>query len=192
LRKLAIHFGTQLAHPAVVCNDWLIEWPPGRIAGYDDEDTVGLDERCDLPFRLRVAMLGSFGISASIDRWPEADLVVAAEHVVLYRSKLRLLIHHGDQYFLTPPPVMDGGDGWAAIWYAAKDRSGGVLLAFRLGSNDASHIFPLAGLTPEQSYRASLLSAGSVLDTAGEELGRGIEIIVPGSFQSELVLVEAR
>jgi hypothetical protein len=87
---------------------------------------------------------------------------------------------------------MDGGDGWAAIWYAAKDRSGGVLLAFRLGSNDASHIFPLAGLTPEQSYRASLLSAGSVLDTAGEELGRGIEIIVPGSFQSELVLVEAR
>ena len=23
LRKLAIHFGTQLAHPAVVCNDWL-------------------------------------------------------------------------------------------------------------------------------------------------------------------------
>jgi alpha-galactosidase len=147
LRKLAIHFGTQLAHPAVVCNDWLIEWPPGRIAGYDDEDTVGLDERCDLPFRLRVAMLGSFGISASIDRWPEADLVVAAEHVVLYRGKLRSLIHHGDQYFLTPPPVMDGGDGWAAIWYAAKDRSGGVLLAFRLGSSDAARIFPLAGLT---------------------------------------------
>ena len=53
LRKLAIHFGTQLAHPAVVCNDWLIEWPPGRIAGYDDdEDSAGLDERCDLPLNL--------------------------------------------------------------------------------------------------------------------------------------------
>ena len=32
LRKLAIHFGSQLAHPAVECNDWLIEWPPGSIA----------------------------------------------------------------------------------------------------------------------------------------------------------------
>jgi hypothetical protein len=93
---------------------------------------------------------------------------------------------------LTPPPGMDGGDGWAAIWYAAKDRSSGVLLAFRLGSSDASHIFPLVGLIPEQSYRASLLSAASVLDTAGEELGRGFEITVPGSFQSELVLVQAR
>ena len=27
VRKLAIHFGTQLAHPAVTCNDWLIDWP---------------------------------------------------------------------------------------------------------------------------------------------------------------------
>jgi alpha-galactosidase len=192
LRKLAIHFGTQLAHPAVVCNDWLIEWPPGRIAGYDDdEDSVGLDERCDLPFRLRVAMLGSFGISASIDRWPEADLVVAAEHVALYRGKLRSLIHHGDQYFLTPPPT-DGSGGWAAIWYVAKDGSNGVLFAFRLGSGGTSRIFPLAGLVLEKGYRASLLSAGSIIDTSGEALARGLSIAVPGQFQSELVIVEAQ
>ena len=191
LRKLAIHFGTQLAHPAVVCNDWLIEWPPGRIAGYDDnEDSVGLDERCDLPFRLRVAMLGSFGISASIDRWPEADLVVAAEHVALYRHKLRSIIHHGDQYFLTPPPAIDGSVGWAAIWYAAKDGSSGVLFASRLGSDEASRIFPLAGLVAEKGYRASLTSARSVVDTTGDALAHGLDITVPGQFQSELVLVE--
>jgi alpha-galactosidase len=194
LRKLAIHFGTQLAHPAVVCNDWLIEWPPGRISGYDadDEDTVGLDERCDLPFRLRVAMLGSFGISASIDRWPEADLVIAAEHVALYRNKLRPIIHHGDQYFLTPPPPIDGNGGWAAIWYAAKDGSSGVLFAFRLGSGETSQVFPLAGLTAGKGYRASLLSAGSILDATGEALTRGLEVAVPDPFLSELVLVEAQ
>jgi len=193
LRKLAIHFGTQLAHPAVVCNDWLIEWPPGRIAGYDDdEDSAGLDERCDLPFRLRVAMLGSFGISASIDRWPEADLVVAAEHVALYRDKLRPIIHHGDQYFLTPPPAADGSSGWAAIWYVAKDGSNGVLFAFRLGSGGTSRIFALAGLVSEKGYRASLLSAGRIIDTSGEALARGLSIAVPGQFQSELVIVEAQ
>jgi alpha-galactosidase len=192
LRKLAIHFGTQLAHPAVVCNDWLIEWPPGRIAGYDDdEDSVGLDDRCDLPFRLRVAMLGSFGISAAIDRWPEADLVIAAEHVALYRNKLRSIIHHGNQYFLTPPPI-DGSGDWAAIWYVAKDGSNGVLFAFRLGGGEGSRSFPLPGLSSEKGYRASLFSAGSVMDTTGEGLARGLSLTVPGQFQSELVVVEAR
>ena len=192
LRKLAIHFGTQLAHPAVVCNDWLIEWPPGRIAGYDDdEDSVGLDDRCDLPFRLRVAMLGSFGISAAIDRWPEADLVIAAEHVALYRNKLRSIIHHGNQYFLTPPPL-DGNGDWAAIWYVAKDGLNGVLFAFRLGGGEASRSFPLPGLSSQKGYRASLFSAGSVMDTTGEALARGLSLAVPGQFQSELVVVEAR
>jgi alpha-galactosidase len=192
LRKLAIHFGTQLAHPAVVCNDWLIEWPRGRIAGYDDdEDSIGLDERCDLPFRLRVAMLGSFGISAPIDRWPEADLVIAAEHVALYRNKLRSIIHHGDQYFLTPPPRLDGSGEWAAIWYVAKDGSNGVLFAFRLLSSERSRVFPLAGLISEKGYQATLFSEGITTDTSGEALAQGIIITVPGQFQSELVVVEA-
>jgi alpha-galactosidase len=191
LRKLAIHFGTQLAHPAVVCNDWLIEWPPGRIAGYDDKDAIGLDDRGDLPFRLRVAMLGSFGISASIDRWPEDDLVIAAEHIALYRSKLRSIIHHGDQYLLTRAPPADGSGVWAALWYVTKDRLNGVLFAFRLGSTETSRVFPLAGLRSEQAYRASLFSAESIVDTTGEALTRGLGITVPGQFQSELVLVEA-
>jgi alpha-galactosidase len=191
LRKLAIHFGTQLAHPAVVCNDWLIEWPPGSIAGYDDADAMGFDQRGDLPFRLRVAMLGSFGISASIDRWPEEDLVIAAEHITLYRHKLRSIIHHGDQYLLTPAPPADGNGDWAAIWYVTKDRLNGVLFAFRLGSTGTSRIFPLAGLLSEQAYRTSLFSAESIADTTGEALTQGLGITIPGQFQSELVLVEA-
>jgi alpha-galactosidase len=192
LRKLAIHFGTQLAHPAVVCNDWLIEWPPGTIAGYDDDkDSLGIDERGDLPFRLRVAMLGSFGISASISSWSEADLVIAAEHVALYRHKLRSIIHHGDQYFLTPPPTVDGSGAWAAMWYVAKDGLSGVLFAFRLGTAEATRVFSLAGLVSEKSYRASLFSAESIVDTTGEALAQGLGIAVPSQFQSELVLVEA-
>jgi alpha-galactosidase len=192
LRKLAIHFGTQLAHPAVVCNDWLIEWPPGSIAGYDDDkDSLGLDESGDLPFRLRVAMLGSFGISASISSWSEADLVIAAEHVALYRNKLRSIIHHGDQYFLTPPPPIDGSSAWAAMWYVAKDGLSGVLFAFRLGTAEATRVFSLAGLVSDKSYRASLFSAESIVATTGEALAQGLGIAVPSQFQSELVLVEA-
>jgi alpha-galactosidase len=192
LRKLAIHFGTQLAHPAVVCNDWLVEWPPGRIAGYDDDEDEGLEGLGDLPFRLRVAMLGSFGISAAIDRWPEADLAAAAEHVALYRDKLRSIIHHGDQHLLTLPPPLDGNGAWAAIWYVAKDGLNGVLFAFRLGSAERSRVFPLAGLASVQAYKAILFSAGSILEATGEALEQGLAVTVSRPFHSELVLVEAR
>jgi hypothetical protein len=37
----------------------------------------------DLAFRLRVAMLGTFGISAPIDRWSRSDITTAAAHVEL-------------------------------------------------------------------------------------------------------------
>ncbi|HEX7966978.1 MAG TPA: alpha-galactosidase [Stellaceae bacterium] len=190
LRKLAIHVGSQLAHPAVVCNDWLIEWPPGSIAGYDDQDAGGLDERGDFPFRLRVAMLGSFGISARIDRWPEADLATAAAHIALYRQKLRPIIHEGDQYLLTEAPPGDGNGSWVAIWYAAKDGLSGVLFAFRLLSPEASRVFPLPGLLPDRRYRANF-SSGPAPQIAGDALATGLIITVPGPFQSELCFIES-
>src|SRR6185503_12957496 len=57
VRKLAIHFGTQLAHPAVTCNDWLIDWPgdPKGQPGQAESEAL-VDGRGDLAFRLRVAM----------------------------------------------------------------------------------------------------------------------------------------
>ena len=188
LRKLAIHFGSQLAHPAVVCNDWLIEWPPGSIAGYDEDDSAGVDERGDLAFRLRVAMLGSFGISARADKWPEADFAVATEHVALYRDKLRPIIQFGDQYLLTRSPQADGGD-WAAIWYVAKDGRRGVLFAFRLEGADATRDFPLPGLLPRVHYRISR-GAGESAATS-EALAAGLTITLPDHYQSELCMVDA-
>jgi alpha-galactosidase len=189
VRKLAIHVGSQLAHPAVVCNDWLIEWPPGSIAGYDDEDAGGLDERGDLPFRLRIAMLGSFGISARIDRWPEADFALAAAHVALYREKLRAIIQEGDQYLLTEAPPGDGNGDWTALWYAAKDGTKGVLFAFRLAGAAAERVFALPGLVPDRSYQASFFS-GAASETTGAALARGLSVAIPAQFQSALCYVE--
>ena len=93
---------------------------------------------------------------------------------------------------MTPSPPSDGGNGWAAIWYAAKDALNGVLFAFRLGSDETSRVFPLAGLVAEKGYRVSLMSAGSILDVTGEALARGVNITIPGPFESELVLVEVQ
>jgi hypothetical protein len=189
VRKLAIHFGSQLAHPAVICNDWLVEWPPGVLAGYDD-DKPDLARLGDLPFRLRVAMLGSFGISARVNRWDAADFAIAAAHVALYRDRLRSIIHHGDQYLLTRAPDHNGGGDWAAVWYVAKDASAGVLFAFRLAGSDRQRVFPLAGLAAGRGYRCS--SFGNDVSTLiAKAPAVGLPIILDRRYSSELVLVES-
>jgi alpha-galactosidase len=184
LRKLAIHFGSQLAHPAVACNDWLVQWPPGIIPGYDD-DSPDLANLGDLAFRLHVAMLGSFGISARIDRWSDPDSALVAAHVKLYRDQLRRIIHHGDQYLLTPRPRRNGGGDWAAIWYVAKDGSEGALFAFRLGGADTSRRYPLPGLR-EGPATATAFPNRPVDVTDG-----AVTITRSRMFRSRIVLVQA-
>jgi len=188
LRKLAIHFGSQLAHPAITCNDWLVEWPPGAIPGYDDADDE-LRHLGDLPFRLRVAMLGSFGISARVDRWSEADIAVAAAHVRFYQRHLRPVIQHGRQYLLTMPPAPDGSGDWAAIWYTRRDRAGGVLLAFRLSGSDAERTFRLPGLSRDRRYHARLFEARDWAPLP-EPLDVGLTVHLDTPFRSALYRIE--
>jgi alpha-galactosidase len=135
-------------------------------------------------------MLGSFGISARIDRWTDTDFAIAAEHVGLYRETLRPIIHHGDQYLLTRAPPAEGDGDWMAVWYVAKDGSAGVLFAFRLDSQEASRVFALPGLRPDRRYRATRFS-GERTDAAGEALAAGLAVTVPDRFRSELCIVEA-
>jgi alpha-galactosidase len=190
VRKLAIHFGTQLAHPAVTCNDWLIDWPgnhdgtPGQAA-----PAAPIDWRGDLVFRLRVAMLGTFGISAPLDRWSSDDIATAASHVELYLAKVRPLVHHGDQYYLTSGPQPDGNSDWAAIWYAAKDGLSGVLFAFRLAGAETTRHFNLVGLRDDTRYTVTL-GSGRTLSMSGAELAVGVDVVLGEAFRSELCLVE--
>jgi len=172
--KLAIHAGMQRAHPAVSCNDWLVDWPPRFYSGI-----AGIDRRGDLAFRLRVAMLASFGISAPVGDWSEADRDTVRAHVALYRERLRPLIHHGDQYLLTAPPPLDGQGDWAAIWYVAKDGGAGALFAFRL-QGAATRDFALPGLAAGPR-RLEGEAAGLVAD--------GVRVTLAAPFSSALVMV---
>ena len=170
--KLAIHMGMQRAHPAVACNDWLVDWPARSYSGI-----AGVDRRGDLAFRLRVAMLGSFGISAPIGGWSAADRAVVRAHVRLYRDRVRALVHHGDQYQLTAPPTLEGDGGWAAVWYRAKVGGGGVLFAFRL-EGEAERDFVLPGLREDAMAEGAARIAG------------GVRVVLEAPFSSALVFLD--
>ena len=181
LMNLAIHFGSQLAHPAIECNDWLVEWPLAP--------EPAMDRRGDLAFRTRVAMLGTFGISAPLERWSASDMATVQTHVAWYRQRLRTVIHRGDQYFLTEAPPLDGNGDWAALWYVTKDARQGALFVFRLASQQPAREFNLPGLDPGATYRLST-PEGSQLTRRGAELMAGFPITLPTSYSSALFFVE--
>lgn len=185
LMNLAIHFGSQLAHPAVECNDWLIEWPPHD--GLHGRQTV--DERGDLAFRTRVAMLGTFGISAPVEQWTPADKDVVITHITWYKSLVRPVVHWGGQYFLTDAPPLDGEGDWAAVWYLSKDRTRGVLFAFRLASSEGDRSFALPGLLPDARYRLTS-PEGLHAEASGTELSEGLIVSTEAPFRSVLIAVE--
>ncbi len=185
LINLAIHFGSQLAHPAIECNDWLIEWPPhdGLHANH------AVDERGDVAFRTRVAMLGTFGISAPVERWSEEDFATVTNHVRWYKEIVRPLLQSGDQYLLTGARPLDGNGDWAAVWYAAKDAERGILFAFRLVSDEAERIFALPGLDPDAAYHVRSPEDWSAVRT-GAELATGLAVMADIPFRSALIAVE--
>ena len=183
LMNLAIHFGSQLAHCAFECNDWLVEWPPHSAVGAE------ADPRGDLAFRTRVAMLGSFGISARVERWTEDDKAMVKTHVNWYKQIIQPIILNGDQYLLTEAPPLDGNGDWAAVWYAAKNGERGVLFAFRLAGTDAHHLLRLPGLSPNARYRLRS-PEGWTAERSGEELAEGLVVDLDEPYRSALVYVE--
>ncbi len=147
------------------------------------------DERGDLAFRLKVAMLGTFGISAPVTIWSEAEIALAARHVAWYREHVRARIKSADQYLLTEQPPLDGRGNWAATWYADKDRRGGVAFFFRL-EGAATRSFTFAGLDPARRYRLRYLD-GSKFESSGAQLGAGVSLTLDAQFTSAALVVEA-
>lgn len=187
LMKLAIHFGSQLAHPPEQCNDWLVEWPPHE-GQYDPLRAAG-GEQGDLAFRTRVAMLGSFGISAPVEKWSDDDVATFRKHAEWYKQFVRPVIQEGNQYLLTEPPPLDGNGDWAAIWYALPEGTRGTLFAFRLANGPRTRTFALPGLNPLSSYVVKSPEGWSATAT-GAQLAEGFAVEAEAPFRSVLLSVE--
>jgi alpha-galactosidase len=191
IKNLAIHFGSQLAHPAKLCNDWLINWP--KPSNDDPRATDASlewrwDERGDLRFRLRVAMLGTFGLSSKLDLWTPEEVELARQHIAWFKDNARDVIETGNQYLLTDPPPLSGHGDWAGIWYASKDGSRGVGYFFRLEGKEEEQRFGLEGLRPEATYEVAFLDGG-MRKLSGKELADGIDIAIGGMFDSAVTSV---
>lgn len=103
-----------------------------------------------LAFRFHVSMCGSLGVGGHLLRWTEDERAEAAKWIALYKE-LRPIIQFGDQYRLRSPQA----HAFSAVQYVSKDRSTGVLFAFRTHLPFPAVLPPLylRGLEPEACYQ---------------------------------------
>jgi alpha-galactosidase len=161
-----------------------VEWPPhdGHQKG------LWIDERGDLLFRTRVAMLGSFGISAPVGRWSADELRVVGEHVAWYKERVRPLVHHGDQYLLTEAPTVDGDGSWAVAAHVSKEGHRAAVFAFRLQGASRLEV-PVPGLDPDATYRVVGMDRDPTY-LRGADLGRGLSLTIDAPYRSAMLSLE--
>jgi alpha-galactosidase len=106
-------------------------------------------ERISLAFRFHVSMCGSLGVGGHLLHWSEVERKEAAGWIRLYKE-IRHIIQLGDQYRLRSPQA----GPFSAVQYMSKDRSEGVLFAFRTHIPEPVMLPPLylRGLDPDALY----------------------------------------
>ena len=131
--RLAIQDGFSQMFPASIMEAWVT-----------DAGVTPLDFRC------AVSMAGALGVGANLLHWNAAEREAARKWIALYKD-IREVVQLGNQYRLL---TVQGGTGYSAVQYMAKDGSEGVLFVFRTHLSEPT-TFPtlhLRGLDADARY----------------------------------------
>jgi alpha-galactosidase len=144
-----------------------------------------------LQYRFLVAMQGSLGIGANLNKFSTDDTAVATKMVATYK-RIRNTVQLGDLYRLASPRTNDV----TANQYVAADGTQSVLFAFRHSQeyNTAPPTIHLQGLDPKALYRLESIDNKLVErqpQLSGAYLMQaGLNVILRGDFDSTAVILD--
>jgi alpha-galactosidase len=149
------------------------------------------DRSTPLAYRFLVAMQGSLGIGANLNKWAEADFNLATKMIAYYKS-IRKTVQEGNLYRLLSPRESD----LTANDYVSRDGKQAVLFAF-LHSQQFRSPMPailLRGLDPDAVYRVKKID-NKLIDAhetySGSYLmNHGVILKLVGDFDSTSVELE--
>lgn len=135
--RLAIQEGFSQVFPASTMEAWVTDMEPNL----------------SLAFKFHVSMCGVLGIGANITQWTTDDFNEARRWINFYKE-IRPIVQFGDQYRLRSAQF---GDGFSGLQYMSKDRSEGVVFAFRTHIPDPVNplTLRLRGLDPQARYEVA-------------------------------------
>ena len=177
--RLTIQDGFTHAYTAKVMMDWVTDVPNmnGRST--------------PLKYRFLVAMMGSLGVGANLNKWSEEDFKFAGEMVAYYKS-IRSTVQEGSLYRLLSPREGE----LTASQYVSKDGRQSVLFAFLRSQQFRQPAPPihLRGLNENATYRITsiddkLKEKQKVLSGA-YLMNRGLEFDLTGDFDSTSITLE--
>lgn len=177
-----------------VTNGMTMALPPERVdrlfAG------MGCHENGSLDFHMRNCMLGHMSLNvvspASAQINPiQMDFI--RHSVDIYKNFIRKFLPDSKIYHHTPEAAKTLENGFSALEISSSDGKCGAIAAFAMtnAKSDKFNIVP-KGLNPAMNYKITLDNSGASFTVSGYELiTRGIDIYIPSSLSSELILIEA-
>lgn len=181
--RLSIQQGFTYAYTPHIMMDWVTDVPNfnGRTV--------------PLQFRFLVAMQGSLGIGANLNRWAPEDFATAKQMISVYKS-IRETVQNGALYRLALPTA----GNFMASEYVSADKSHVVLFAFLHSQQFGRNIPPvlLRGLDEKATYILTRLDAkaqpkNSTLpkDLSGAYLmHHGLTLSLKGDYDSTAIKLE--
>ncbi|HEX2906658.1 MAG TPA: alpha-galactosidase [Phototrophicaceae bacterium] len=141
------------------------------------------DKFVPLSFKFHVSMCGSLGVGGHLLHWTEAERAEAARWIALYKD-IRPLVQFGDQYRLRSPHA----HAFSAVQYMSKDKSEGVLFAFRTHLPNPAQLplLYLRGLEPDVHYTIKSLNETR---SGAAWMHAGLEIML-SDFQSGVYRIQ--
>jgi alpha-galactosidase len=144
-----------------------------------------------LKYRFLVAMMGSLGIGANLNKWSQEDFGLATKMVAYYKS-VRQTVQEGKLYRLFSPREGD----FTANQYVSQDGNQAVVYAF-LRSQQYGRPAPivyLQGLDERAIYRVrtiddKLMSKAQTL-SGSYLMNHGIELRLTGDYDSTSIAFE--
>ncbi len=132
--RLGIQEGFSHVFPANTMEAWVTDMGAAHLS---------------LEFRMHASMCGVLGIGGHLQRWGAERRAAAAKWIALYKE-IRPIVQQGDQFRLRPAQ----NSAFSAVQYMSRDRSAGVLFAFRTHLPNPTQLPPvyLRGLEPDALY----------------------------------------
>ncbi|HUV59510.1 MAG TPA: alpha-galactosidase [Desulfatiglandales bacterium] len=176
--RLKIQEGFSYAYAPKIMMSWVTDSP-----NWLNQREVSLD------YRFNVAMMGSLGIGGNLNKWSDAEMMLAKGKISQYKE-IRKIVQHGDQYRLLP--TCKGN--LVAVEYVNEDKDKVVLFVFLHSQQFGEKLLPikLKGLINDTLYQYYDEENGKVI-LSGKALKEiGLKVDLKGDFDSKVIILEKK
>jgi alpha-galactosidase len=177
LDRLTIQYGFTEAYTPHVMIAWVTDVPDGingRVA--------------PLTFRFLVAMTGSLGIGGNLNKWTDAEILVASKMISFYKQ-IRATVQDGKLYRLGAPMESN----LSAMEYISEDSQQIVVLAFLHSQQFGQSMPPLHLQSLAEDAMYSVTTTDNTLGDQTEKLSgaylmhHGIQLRLRGDFDASAI-----